>query len=83
MYVLGHIHENYLEEKEGWAIIHPDTWRDEYTMDVKTRMLTHKTKRYVHVLVENDKINWKLIECPIKRSSLNFNRVYYNKRRNK
>lgn len=73
LYVLGHVHENFLEEKEGWTIIHPDTWRDEYILDYKTKELISKTKKYVQVVVdENEQIKWSVIEYPIKRSTFNF-----------
>ena len=76
LYVLGHIHENYLEEREGWAIIHPDTWRDEYIMDNKTKELSSKPKKYVKVIVNKDnEIYWNIEECPRKRSTLLFSDV--------
>ena len=76
IHVLGHVHEKYVEEKKGYVIIHPDTWRDEYTMDPNTKKLYPKTKMYVQVLVDKeDNLTWNLLECPIKRTVLDFEHV--------
>ncbi len=76
LYVLGHVHESYVEKKGDWTMIHPDTWRDEYTLDGKTKKLIPKEKKYVDVKVdENDNISWEIIEVPIKRKILNMDDV--------
>ena len=76
IHVLGHVHQKYVEEKKGYVIIHPDTWRDEYTLDSKTRKVYPKTKMYVQVLIdEEDNITWNLLECPIKRTILDFEQI--------
>src|SRR3989338_1868225 len=73
LYVFGHVHKRYLEQAGDITIIHPDTWRDEYFLDTKTRNLIPKTKRYVQVMVnENNLINWKMISCPSQRSTIHF-----------
>jgi hypothetical protein len=79
VYVLGHIHERYIEEKEGRVIIHPDTWRDEYILDKRTKRLTRKIKSYVLVQVfKNSEISWKIIDVPPTQTQLNFNDVITN-----
>lgn len=71
--VLGHVHENYLEEKEGWVIVHPDTWRDEYIIDSKTKTLIPKTKKYVRVIVDKEGgLNWSVVKYPLIRGTLYF-----------
>jgi len=76
MYVFGHVHKRHLEQNGNVTIIHPDTWRDEYSMDAKTRMLTSKSKRYVHIDVETDQsLSWKLINVPIQRTVFHFDDV--------
>ena len=76
LYVLGHIHERYLEEKEGWAIIHPDTWRDEYILDKKTKLLLPKKKNYLHIIVDdNDNLRWKMVEVKSRRKGFNLHDV--------
>lgn len=51
--VLGHIHEKYVEERSGTVIIHPSTWRDEYFLDEKTKILHPLPKRYVRIELKN------------------------------
>lgn len=76
LYVFGHIHKRYLEETGKITIIHPDTWRDEYSFNSQTRELTPKNKRYVHIILEEDNtLQWKLVECPITRSIFHFDDV--------
>ncbi|MBT3835762.1 hypothetical protein HOD05_03115 [Candidatus Woesearchaeota archaeon] len=76
LYVFGHTHEKLIEEKDGWAIAIPDTWRDEYTMDPMTKELIPKTKKYVQVFVSNDdQIAWEMQEIKVKRKPLFFNDV--------
>ena len=74
LYVLGHIHERYLEEKEGWTVIHPDCWRDEYVLDSDTKVIQAKSKNYVRIVVGED-ISWDLVTVPIKRSVWSFSEV--------
>ncbi len=76
IYVLGHIHKRRIEEIGEVTIIHPDTWRDEYFMDTKTRELIPKTKRYVQVTVDSgNNLQWKMTAHPIKRSTFHFDDV--------
>jgi UDP-2,3-diacylglucosamine pyrophosphatase LpxH len=66
--VLGHVHEKLIESKQGNVIIHPDTWRDEYILEEKSKRLVPKTKRYVHVFVQdNDEIGYQVVEVKIDR----------------
>ena len=76
IYVLGHVHKRHLEQNGEITILHPDTWRDEYFLDTKTRQLTSKTKCYVHITVEEDQsLHWKLVDVPIQRNILHFDDV--------
>ena len=70
------MHRRYLEEYGDIVIIHPDTWRDEYSLDAKTRELIPKTKRYVHITVNDDnQVQWKIVVCPVIRSAFHFDDV--------
>lgn len=80
--VLGHIHQKYIEEKEGWVIIHPDTWRDEYILDPQTKELVPKPKNYTDILVQEDgRVQWTLKKCPIARGTLRFEDVVADQRK--
>jgi predicted phosphodiesterase len=80
IHILGHVHEKYIEEKKGKVIIHPDTWRDEYTF-LDDDKLVNKTKNYVKILVhDNDAIQYKLIEYPIKRKIIKFKDIIANEK---
>lgn len=74
VYVLGHIHEKYLEDKHGIAIIHPGSWRDEYNLNEKG-ILIPVTKRYVQVIVSELGAEYQLIDFPIKRSTFRLDSV--------
>ena len=73
--VLGHIHEKFIEDKAGRVMIHPGGWRDEYHLDKESRTLIPIPKRYVQVLISEEDINYQLIEHPIKRTYVNFDKV--------
>ena len=75
LYVLGHIHEKYVEDKDNIAIIHPGSWRDEYDLDGDTRKLHPRPKRYVQILVTDVGTDYQVIEIPTNRSLLNFDKV--------
>jgi predicted phosphodiesterase len=76
IYVLGHVHEKYTEEKRGKVIIHPGSWRDEYDLDDKTRKLIPRSKRYVQILVyDGGNLEYNLIDYPVKRNIINFDKV--------
>ena len=76
IYVFGHVHKRHTEQNGNITIIHPDTWRDEYVMDVQTRQLTPKVKRYISITIEsNQSVNWKLVNYPIARSTFSFDQV--------
>ena len=76
IYVLGHVHKIHIEDLNNVVLLHPDTWRDEYHLDTKTRLLTHKDKRYLSVLVSEDcSLEWNMVEVPIKRSVFHFDDV--------
>lgn len=73
VHVLGHVHENYTEEKNNWVLIHPDTWRDEYRFDAHTRKVIPKLKKYVLVDVINDNVfKWQIVEWPLTRKPFIF-----------
>ncbi len=81
IYVLGHVHKKLVEDKEGVVIIHPGSWRDEYNLDAETRKLTTLPKRYVQILAYSDgRLEHQLIEIPVKRSQLNFDKVVKDER---
>lgn len=73
--VLGHVHETYIEERDGWVILHPNTWRDEYIMNEETKMLTAKKKQYVLVELRNEQLSWELVHQSIKRKPIPFSDV--------
>ncbi len=74
--VLGHIHDKYVEERDGTVLIHPSTWRDEYLLDPETKKLRPMPKRYVKVLIDdNDELKWELVEIPGRREEFNFDDV--------
>ena len=75
IFVLGHVHDKHLEDKGGVVLIHPGAWRDEYDLDVNTRKLTPRPKRYVQILITDVGTDYQIIEIPTKRSVLNFDKV--------
>ena len=75
IYVFGHVHERYLENKGNYVIIHPDTWRDEYLLDKKTKILTPKTKTYVEITVDGKDVQWEIVETENTRKTLYFDDV--------
>ncbi|MBS3123122.1 metallophosphoesterase [Candidatus Woesearchaeota archaeon] len=78
VHVLGHIHKTYEQKEQGKAIIHPGSWKDEYVLDAKTRVLNPKKKYYVQVKIKDKKIDYTLQEIPNKRSALLFDDVRKN-----
>ena len=73
--VLGHMHHVYFEESDRIVIL-PDTWRDEYILDARTKTLIPKNKYYVRIRIENNAPKyWELVHVPIKRSVLRFDDV--------
>src|SRR3989344_1605668 len=76
VHVLGHVHENYTEEKNNWVLIHPDTWRDEYRFDKHTRKLIPKIKKYVLIdVVDENVFKWQIVEWPLTRKPFIFGGV--------
>jgi len=74
--VLGHDHTRHVEEKNGGVILHPDTWRDEYTFDKESRTLIPKEKSYVQIDVNDDGyVSWEVVDYPVKRKTLKFDDV--------
>ncbi len=67
IYVLGHIHRHYLEEKDNITIIHSGSWRDEYDLDEKDHLVS-RVKKYVQVLVYDEQQEYQVISYPLKRS---------------
>ncbi|MBU0470839.1 MAG: metallophosphoesterase [Nanoarchaeota archaeon] len=75
IYVLGHVHEKYLEEKKGKVFIHPGSWRDEYDLD-DNKKLVPRTKRYVKIIIEDDdSLSYRLVSMPNERNPLDFDLV--------
>ncbi len=77
IYVLGHIHRHYLEEKENITVIHSGSWRDEYDLDEKDHLIS-RVKKYVQVLVYDSKQEYQVISYPIKRSKFKLEDVLGN-----
>lgn len=75
LHILGHVHERFLDEKEGQVFIHPGTWRDEYDLDQETLKLTPRAKSYVQVIVDGDDLSYELVTLPNERKVLNFDIV--------
>jgi UDP-2,3-diacylglucosamine pyrophosphatase LpxH len=75
IYVFGHVHEKYVEVRKKRVIIHADTWRDEYFMDKRSKILTPKAKRYVHVTIDGEMLHWDLVTYPIARSVFHYTEV--------
>jgi len=75
IFVLGHVHEKFVQDKKGKVIIHPGSWRDEYELDKKTRQLIPQAKRYVQIQVTEDDLNYQLIDIPPQRTILDFDQV--------
>jgi len=80
IHILGHIHEKIVEEKDGKAIIHPGSWRDEYELD-KHGKIHPQPKRYVQILLKGKSLTHKLIELPVKRKPLQFKEVMADERK--
>ena len=78
IFVLGHIHEKFVEDKDNIALIHPGSWRDEYDLDVDTRKLIPRPKRYVQILITDVGTDYQIIEIPTNRTNLNFDKVINN-----
>ena len=80
IFVLGHIHDKYIEETKKRVILRPGSWRDEYYLD--EGYLFPRRKRYVQIIVNEDgKLDWNLVAYPIKRSSLKFYDVVRDERK--
>ena len=73
--VLGHVHKTYVHEHQGSAVINPGTWRDEYQLEGKTRMLVPKKKHYVDIWIKGDQVQYTLKEVSIPRSVFLFDQV--------
>ena len=78
IFILGHIHEKHIEDHKGVVIVHPGSWRDEYDLDMNTRKLTSRLKRYVQVLVTDEGTEYQVIDVPVDRSFFNFDKVIKN-----
>jgi len=74
IYVLGHVHETYIENKRGVVLIHPNTWRDEYDLEPSGKLVP-RGKHYVQILVTDEGHDFQLIDYPIKRTILDFEKV--------
>ncbi len=78
--VLGHKHITKVRKGETTVVL-PDTWRDEYTLEGKTGWLKAKRKQYVHILMNKEKLDWKLVHVPINRSIWRFKDVIKDERK--
>lgn len=76
LYILGHDHNRYLEDMDGVAIVNPDTWRDEYTIDNGSKEVISKEKRYVHVIMHDDgRLEWELVTHPCVQRVYSFDEI--------
>ncbi|MFH1396238.1 MAG: hypothetical protein ABIG93_02465 [archaeon] len=78
IHILGHVHDHYLEEKDGEVYIHPGSWRDEYDLDENSGMLFPRTKKYIRIIVNEENpsdLSYELVVVPNQRKSLNFDAV--------
>lgn len=73
--VLGHIHQTHVEERKRSVLVHPGSWRDEYTLDPATGSLQPKAKNYLRIHVAGDRLQWELVSVPMQRSMLSFKEV--------
>ncbi len=80
IYVLGHVHHHYLEEKEGTVIIHPGSWRDEYEIDEKDYLFS-RMKKYVQILICDSKCEYQIIPYLIKRSKFKLEDALKNEKK--
>jgi len=74
IFVLGHVHEKFVQDKKNRVIIHPGSWRDEYELDKKSRKLIPKAKRYVQIKI-GEEVEYRLVDVLPKREVLNFEEV--------
>lgn len=73
IHILGHVHEKFLEEKNGRVIIQLGSWRDEYDLD--SGKLVPREKRYVKVLIDENGASYRLVNVFTERSTLDFDIV--------
>ncbi len=78
VYVFSHVHQKYIEDNGDWAILQPDTWRDEYIVNPKTKLLTPKEKNYVRIVLDEDHLEWQMKVWPIKRKTIHFDDAVKN-----
>ncbi|MBT4651008.1 hypothetical protein HOC13_00615 [Candidatus Woesearchaeota archaeon] len=78
IFVLGHVHEKYVEDKKGRVIIHPGSWRDEYDLDPVDLTLIPRPKRYVKILVNEEGTDYQLIDIFVKRSIFKLSHIVGN-----
>ncbi len=73
--VLGHIHEKRIARGRKKTIIHPGSWRDEYTFNPKTRELIPRRKRYVQIFLIDGVPHYNLIDLQQSRKIVYFDDV--------
>ncbi|MFH1276417.1 MAG: metallophosphoesterase [Candidatus Woesearchaeota archaeon] len=79
IFVLGHVHEVNIVKKRKKVILRPGSWRDEYVLNSKTRLLTPTEKYYVQIQVyQDDGLSYDMLSYPIKRSVFMFDDVRKN-----
>lgn len=75
IYVFGHVHKKYVEEENGITILIPGSWRDEYDLNVKDRTLIPRNKRYIQIIIDGNKLDYKFHEVKSKQKELLFNDI--------
>ena len=81
IFVLGHIHQTYEKQKRDCVVIHPGSWRDEYNLDLKSKMLKPRLKHYVDIKISDKGLRYETKEYPIKRSIFSFDEVIKDERK--
>ncbi len=78
VYILGHRHDYVIDSVGKNTIMHPDTWRDEYILDPKTKLLKPKDKHYIELQKKGHDWKYKVHTVKSIRPSFDFNYVTKN-----
>lgn len=70
--VFGHLHEKTIDTINNKLVFTLDTWRDEYSLNKKFGVLIPKTKRYLEIKVEDNKLDIQTVDLVPKYGKLNF-----------
>ncbi len=70
--IFGHIHRKHQIEMPSYKSFTLDTWRDEYLLDVKTKTLYPKTKRYAKIITGNDNVQLEFTQFERKAGEIDY-----------